>query len=344
MAKIALISENWTEPIEALAKSLKEQKHEVLFVTGRNTLIENTLDLQVLAYFKNWTAWEAIKLFPRLLSNPPEIWHFIFTNPQVEKPKSAHWAIAGLARSLPHRAVAASLYGSVLAVKDFSWKPFFRLCHFVTLGTRESLMSFKRRGFLTHHSAMEVLPPLLRTAEATDSAKILSDQVDRLTRALHPYFLIFSDRLPSELKQGKWLSPYRLLVLGTRSKSISLPHCFFLSEKLNAQELELLAKKSKAILVAFDDLSLLELIRIHNIAISTGAYLIVNPRQIELYPGLCIHKKTGWVIEPRIEDFKRLLNENPSLTLPLAKWNELIPNSIDSTMNELHRLYTQALR
>ena len=190
MAKIALISKNWTEPLAALIKALRDQRHEVLLITDRSTKINFEGEIEVLSYFKNWSAWEALKLFPRIFRDAPGIWHFVFTNPKTEKPKGAHWMFAGLVQSLPNSVVAASIYGSVLSTKGFSWKPFLHFCDFVTLGTRESLMSFKRRGIISPTSMMEVLPPLLGEEGMDIQNPNLAD-LPRLAEALYPYFLVF---------------------------------------------------------------------------------------------------------------------------------------------------------
>jgi hypothetical protein len=106
-------------------------------------------------------------------------------------------------------------------------------------------------------------------------------------------------------------------------------------------------QKSKALLLAFSDLSALELQRFFQLSIKTKTPIIIRPRQNDLFPGLVIQDRTGWVLQNGEASLRELLQNNPNLDLnlslePSANRN-LSHDLIDSSINELHRFYQRAL-
>ena len=76
MAKILLVCDKVTPTSWKLAQALKSQQHQVIFLTHRDALVENTEGIDFMAFFKNWSALEAARLLPTLVSMEPQIVHF----------------------------------------------------------------------------------------------------------------------------------------------------------------------------------------------------------------------------------------------------------------------------
>lgn len=335
MAKIAVITKDWNESARALALSLHQCRHDVTVITSKNLRIEETFPFPVLTAFKTWSSKEVLGFFPRFLGQAPEVWHFVFTDPQSERPGAGHWLLALLAKSLPRRVIAASLFSGV--TQSWRWAPFLKMCDITTLPTRESLMHMKRRGRLNPEAELEIFPPLLLGQTSTESAP--HSELESLIENLGSYLIIPSDRFPEGPEWDFVEDFHRFVILGPRRWQQKKRT--YISHSLLESQLERLLLSSKALLIAFSDLSPTELMRCHQWAEKTGKPVIASPRQAEALPGLCVHQKTGWVLDRGIDSLRTLLLENPDLNLPPWEHRPRSYSLMDSCMNELNRLYSK---
>lgn len=337
MAKIALLSKKLNAQSLGLAQALKFHRHEVILITSASENVPDNLGYQVLTYFKSWSALEAIKFFPRILGQAPEVWHFVFSDLDVEKPTPAHWVLSQLARALPGRVVAASFYDSLFSMKRRQAQPFLRNCDIVTTATRENLMYLKRSSWLSKFCETEVLPPFV--TENGGSEEILIDQdLTQLIAASRPYLVLPSQKLPDldwELVLGK----VKLLVMGDRPER-ALPGVYYVGHNLTYQQLSEILKGSLGFLTAFDDFSVVELLRFQRLCAATKTPVIASARQSEALPGFCIHKRNGFQLT-NIEALYQLLLENPGLDLQSPLFESIKTDLTDSALNELNRLYAK---
>lgn len=335
MAKIAVITKDWNESAKSMALSLHQCRHDVTVITSKNTQIEESFPFPILTAFKSWSSLEVLHFFPRFLGQAPEVWHFVFTDPQGERPGAGHWLLALLAKSLPRRVIAASLFSGV--TQSWKWSPFLKMCDITTVPTRESLMHLKRRGRFSPEAELEIFPPLLLGQNTKNQSA--RHEIDHLIENLGSYLIVPSDRFHEGIEWDFIEEVHRLVVLGPRRWGQNKRT--YISQNLSEVDFERLLLSSRAMLIAFSDLSPVELMKCHQWAEETGKPIIASPRQAEALPGLCVHQKSGWVLERGIDSLRTILLENPDLYLP--SWDKR-PRSyslMDSCMNELNRLYTK---
>jgi hypothetical protein len=335
MAKIAVITKDWNESARALALSLHQCRHDVTVITSKNIQIEESFPFPILTTFKNWSSREVLQFFPRFFGQAPEIWHFVFSDPQSERPGPGHWLLALLVKSLPRRVIAASIFSGL--TQTWRWSPFLKMCDITTLPTRESLMHLKRRGRFSAEAELEIFPPLLLRQSQKSQAP--SSEIDNLIENLGNYLVIPSDRFPESPEWAFVEDFHRLVILGPRRWQQKKRT--YVSQNLSEADFERLLLSSKALLIAFSDLSPTELMRCHQWAEKTGKPVIASPRQAEALPGLCVHQKSGWVLDRGIDSLRTLLLENPELILPDWQKRPRSYSLMDSCLNELNRLYSK---
>jgi hypothetical protein len=316
---------------------LQFHRHEILLITSSDQEVPMGLEFQVLTYFKKWSALEAFKFFPRLLGQAPDIWHFVFTDSEKEKLRWGHLILAQLARALPGRVVAATFYNRALNLQAASTLPFLKTCEVVTTATRENLMYLKRKNWLSQFCETEVLPPYFLLSEESPAQDSDSDLAS-LAEAAHPYLVLPSGKLP----EGDWTpvtKKMNLIVCGPRPE-ISPPGVYFVGAQLSEGALSFLIGKSSGLITAFEDLSLIELLKFHRFCSHSRTPSLAHPRQTEALPGYCIPKRNGFLIQ-NLAQLIRLLAENPTLEITAPLFEPLQANLADSALNELNRLYSK---
>lgn len=337
MAKIALVTKNLSPQALGLARALQFHRHEVIVMTSATETVPDDLGFQVLTYFKNWSALEAIKFFPRLLGQAPEVWHFVFADTDTEKPQAAQWVLAQMARALPGRVVAASFYDSLLHFSSRQVMPLLKSCDIVTTATRENLMYIKRRSWLGKFCETEVLPPLI-PASSPQEGGLLDQDLKQLIEAASPYLLVPSQKLP-DLDWDLVLNKVQLIVCGQRPEKARNGVYYVGNDLTDGQFMEIL-KGSKGLLTAFHELSVVELLQLQRFCTLTQRPSIANHRQVEALPGFCVHKRNGFQVS-LVAELHHLLLENPDLELKSPLFEEIKTDLADSALNELNRLYAK---
>lgn len=337
MAKIALLTKKLSPQALGLARALQFHRHEVIVMTSATESVPDNLGFQVLTFFKTWSALEALRFFPRILGQAPEVWHFVFADTETERPGAAHWVLAQMAHALPGRVVAASFYDSLFNFSGRRALPLLKNCDIVTTDTRENLMYLKRNAWLSKYCETEVLPPFIETSHGANQTA-MDEDLKQLVQAAQPYLVISSQRLP-KLDWDLILGKVQLIVCGQRPDR-SAEGIFYVGHDLgDSQFLEIL-RGSSGLLTAFDDLSLVELLRLQRLCAVSRTPILGSLRQAEALPGYCVHKRNGFQISS-ISALHQLLMENPKLELQAPIFEALKTDLADSALNELNRLYAK---
>lgn len=354
MAKIALISEHLSPQTLGLAQALTFHRHDVMIITSAGEEVPDGISYPVLRFFKTWSAWEALKFFPHMLSQAPDIWHFVFAGEAHEKalPKMAHLILAQLAKALPRRVVASSFYDSLYQTPARKVAPMLKSSDIVTTATREQLMFIKRRSWIKNFCETEVLPPFaLHTSENEEN--ILDPDLVKLVQSMSPYLLIPNERLNPNLSEDshfiRLLSQKKLLVCGSRQnmkiKQLGLqsshPEIAFVGSRLTEAQQAYLLKNSQGLLIAFEDFSAIELLQFHRLGSKAKKALITTRRQAEALPGIALHGKNGFVLDQGLSSLLQLLSDNPELKLQEESFQSVSSDLTDSALNELNRLYSK---
>lgn len=337
MAKIALLTKKLTPEALGLAQALQFHRHEILMVTSADETVPDNLGYQVLTYFKSWSAFEALKFFPRLLSQAPIVWHFVFTNMKEESPTPAHWVLGNMARALPGIVVASSFYDSLFKIPSYQALPFLKSCDIVTTETRESLMYLKRKSWLNRFCETEVLPPFINSNNSGENEMVDSDLKQLLTAA-SPYLVLPSEKLP-DLDWELILNKINLVVCGDRP--LKTPKgIYYVGHSLTDSQFSEILHHSRGLVTAFDDLSMVELLKYHRLCSKNRTITIASPRQTEALPGFCVHKRNGFLLN-QLSQLNLLLQENPLLEVHSPLFETIKTDLADSALNELNRLYSK---
>lgn len=338
MAKIALLTQKLTPEALGLARALKFHRHDIILITSANEIVPDGLDYQILTYFKSWSAFEALKFFPRILGQAPEVWHFVFSKAGSERPTPAHWILAQLVRALPGRVVAASFYDSLFEISKARLMPFLKSCDIVTTATRENLMYLKRKSLLQRHCETEVLPPFV-IPTANDNEQIVDEDLCQLIDAASPYLLLPSEHLPSDLDWTSILGKVQLLVCGSRPER-SPEGVFYIGRQMPTGHFQEILSRSLGLLMAFEDLSVVEMLNFQRMASQSKTPILATARQAEALPGLCVNKRNGFLIQD-LSQLYQLLQDNPKLDLHAPLFESVKTDLADSALNELNRLYSK---
>ena len=347
MAKIAIISQNVNPQVLALAEGLLNQRHDVRLITSYASDIPPISQLEILACFKKWNWLEALQLIPRLLKNPPDVFHFVIQD-SSEKPKIAHHLIQQFARSA-QRACVVTLGTAKIEFNSFKFfrsTDFLKGSHSLIVPSREVLMYLKRKALIAADAKTEVILPFRinssNSADAKTELKALTEQCLKW----QPYLLIPSQPkkqiVEALLAMTKKLG-LRLIFIGERSERV------FTDLRLNTLSnpsplaLEVLTQHARAVLVATHEYETAELMSWQKYCSAYSVPMIAHRRQCEMIPGLCLQDKNGFILEQVYDDLKRLLDLNPQLQIRnfIKPRDQLTP--IDQSLNEINRLYASSI-
>jgi len=222
----------------------------------------------------------------------------------------------------------------------------------VTTSTREQLMFIKRKSWIHNFCETEVLPPFLASSEQMLKTEIDQD-LSKLLNSMQPYLLVPSERLNPILTEdplfAKFLQSKKLIVCGSRPvmkiKQLGLQslqsEIAFVGKQASDIGMYHLLEKSKALLIAFDNYSAIELLHFHQLCQQTKTPILASSRQAEALPGLCIHGKNGFILDQGLSTLLQLLQENPDLKTIDTNYPLLTADLTDSALNELNRLYSK---
>ena len=344
MAKIALISKDLQPQVINLATQLSTHRNEVIVMTSRHCEIPENLPIQVIRPFQKWSALEALRLFTRLMGNMPEVFHFVFTNAN-QTPTMAHFVLGQILQPIPGRVVASSFFHSPNELSHFRMKLFLRGHHLVTWGTSAHLIHARRELALSNRSITEVIPPL--SNENLQSTENHSSQMEQLLNSLGNFLLVpgSPDDFYKKFKKGELFLEHKLKLVFLSERPEAKRHqleVFYLGNPVGVDLLYAI-QKSRGILLAFSDLSLLELQQFYQWSRLTGTPLLVRPRQTEMHHGIVTENKTGWILESGEHSLRELLRNNPELRIQRKQDQQPMLDLVDSTMNELNRLYHKAI-
>lgn len=339
MAKIALITENLTPHALDLAKALHQQKQEVILISSQSEKEKAPSNISVRFPFRSWSIKEALRALPSLISENFDVWHFLFTH-EDNHPKLSHWLMAALAKTIPHKIVVSSFNGKQ-NFRNLKDEKFLSLMDLSLFPERSLLMDLKRKHRFANNSLTEILPPIDIFPAVTENTRLIREESYHLLQQLRSFIL-----LPHEPPKFSWFkhSPVDLLVLQEKPKETLFAQSnatsrLFYTGNLSLEEQALFFSKAKALCLIYNDYSALDLQKYHRISEQFQLPLIVRKQQTEIYPGLCWQDRSGWIFADHDDGLQKLVVTNPDLKLAEAFANYPHNELIDSTLNELVRLY-----
>ncbi len=348
MARITLITRHLGPEVLTMAKSLAAQQNEVLILTSKDNSIPPHFKVPIFTPFLKWNVLEVLRLFPRFFSQMPDVVHFIFSRPDDE-PGVAHWLLAQMFQPVPRRVIASSFFHPPSKMNNhlnkFKLQEFLRNCHVVTHGAHGHLLQMRRLLPKLNVPVMEIIPPLAEIPSNIEAAPV-SDTL-RLVQSLGRYLVVpgTPEDFYSRAKKSELIfsEPLQILFLGSRKESRKADlSCFHLGET-SPNDLFYVLQNSSGLLLAFSDLSVLELQQYSTWCSKTKTPILARPSQNKLSPGLVHDAKTGWILEDDEKSLRDLLLLNPQLKTNKKPDEEPSFNLVDSTTNTLNRLYYKAI-
>lgn len=366
MAKIILLSQHLNSTSWQLAKALKSQQHEVVLMTSYGEVPpENANGIEIMAYFKRWTALEGLRIIPGLFGLQPQILHVLL---EEDRMNGAQIVLSTFAKSHPSCVLTTSLLHIRHGLtRRNPVRYLIEESDIITCATVENLGQLRGLNVRSTRQGRGILPPVLDLKQAhPDSAEDAELQrfIENLTQGdfiilpfREPHFRPYSE---SFLRLRTIAAKYKVVLWG------SYAHWSLRDRKKFAAWMEeygcgahwavtgdmdpsisrTLLQKSTALVLAGLSLTPIEMTEYVLRAIQNHTVLIIDSKQASVHSDLWKNGVNCWVLQ-----FEHLQKELIKL---LAKHSLKLPETLsdqfsqerhlmDSSLNELNRLYNRAL-
>lgn len=367
MAKIILVSKQVHSTAWQLAQALRAQQHEVVLLTSHGESPRDESSIEFMAYFKKWSALEGLRIIPALFGVQPQILHLVLDEDQMTP---AQAVLSLFAKSHPTCVLTTSLLDIRRGLKRRNpVRYLIEESDIVTCPTIEGLGQLRGLDVRSTRQGRGILAPVLEFGEAP-SAEFSAEHQDeiRLLEQLskEPYFVLpFREKnfdpesaafehirtLAQRHKVVLWGS-YSHWSLRDRKKFASWMEKFECGQRwvmtgsMPLNNSRLLLEKCEAFVLAGQHFSPVEMTEYYMRAIQAQAVLVLDSKQISVHSDLWRNAVNCWVLNAHHiqRDLVKLLSK-PNLKLPETLSEELALDRhlIDSSMNELNRLYNRAL-
>ena len=368
MSKIVLVSKKLNNSTWMLAKGLRSQSNEVIILTSRNEVPpeDDTAQIELMTYFKEWSFGEAVKLLPTLIGSDISIMHLLMEEQRVH---GAYVVLSTFAKKNPRCILSISFFNSVKRISRKSPLKFLvERSDIVTLPTPDAMSSLRGLRMTNKYQGRLVLSPVLPSLPLRHEisfSEIVSDIAFETssTRNTKPKALIYFNQSEFNPDSKFYRSlqllseKYHLIFWGTnsqwplreRKKFATWISGFsqkwqFLHVHSIEEDIKYLSSHDM-IFLSFTDMSLLKLAETMALGLGSKASLILDNSQTGVYAGLWRNGKNCWILQDskNLDDLESLLNQKTDL--PYPKPQDLGNNQqlIDSSLNELNRLYNKAL-
>ncbi len=366
MAKIALVTKSLTGTSWQLALALKTQQHEVLIITSHGEVPPSEGDIQVWGYFKRWSALEAARLLPRLFLQHIQILHLIL---HEDRMNAGQAILSAFARSHPLCILTTSLLHIKRGLKRTN--PVRYLVEgsdIVTCPTTEALGLLRGLNVKSPRQGRGILPPLLNLQDSLQTSTPLGEQDSDLPTNLlikdaivYPFRETHFDEASKSLRHLELIKAQHPLLLWGSLQDWSLrdrknfaawmkkrenTNLWAVTGELSQTQLQTVFKNVRALFLAGLDLTPHELTDYYLKAIHHHLALVIDDRQARLHFDLWKNAVNCWIL--RLDSFDQDLRQwldKKDIQLPESLSENLMRNRhlIDSSFNELNRLYNRAL-
>ncbi|WP_374034900.1 hypothetical protein ACES2I_03285 [Bdellovibrio bacteriovorus] len=365
MAKIILVSKHVNATSWQLAQALKAQQHEVVLLTSYGETPRDTSGIEFMGYFKKWSFLEGVRIIPGLFGLQPQILHVLLDD---DKMNAAQMVLSTFAKSHPTCVLTTSL----LNIKNGLSRrnPVRYLVEesdIITCPTVETLGQLRGLDVRSNRQGRGILPPVLdlkteQNDEAIDSSEL--PLIANLKKS--PYVVLpfnetrFNPDSDYFLRLRAVAQKYKVALWGTYAHwtlrdrkrfaawmaEFQCADRWVLTGPLSAPVTQQLLSGSTALMLAGQNFTPVEMTEYYLRAIQSHAVLILDTRQTSVHSDLWKNTINCWVLNHSQlqKDLIKLLSKS-HLRLPESLSEKLAEDRhlIDSSMNELNRLYNKAL-
>lgn len=366
MAKIILVSESLNSTSWQLAKALKSQQHEVVLMTSYGEVPpENSNGIEIMAYFKRWSALEGLRIIPGLFGLQPQILHVLL---EEDRMNGAQMVLSTFAKSHPSCVLTTSLLHIRRGLNRRNpVRYLIEESDIITCATVENLGQLRGLNVRSTRQGRGILPPVLDLKKAhPESAEDeeLQRFVDSLTK--NEFIIIpfresrFRPHADSFLRIRTIAAKYKVVLWGSYS------HWSLRDRKKFAAWMDEygcgpnwavtgdmdpvisrpLLQKSTALVLAGLTLTPIEMTEYVLRAIQNHAVLVIDSKQASVHADLWKNGINCWVLQYdqlQKELIKLLAKNSLKLSETLSDQFSQERHLMDSSLNELNRLYNRAL-
>jgi len=367
MAKIILVSKHVNATSWQLAQALKSQQHEVVLLTSYGEAPEfNTNGIELMAYFKRWSLMEGLRIIPGLFGLQPQILHILLDE---DKMNAAQIVLATFAKSHPSCVLTTSLLNIRYGLSRRNPVRYLvEESDIITCPTVEALGQLRGLDIRSTRQGRGILPPVLDFRNSHESVKYSEEDEDQLLNRLtnEPYVVVpfreerFNPEGDAFIRIRTLAQKYKVVLWGTYShwpvrerkkfsawmEAFQCGHRWTVTGLLPAHLSHALLEKSAAFVLAGQNLTPVEMTEYYMKAIQSHAVLVLDSRQTSVHSDLWKNAVNCWVLNhSRLQQDLVKLLAKPHLKLPESLSEQLAEDRhlIDSSLNELNRLYNRAL-
>lgn len=367
MAKIILVSKNVTATSWQLAQALRSQQHEVVILTSRNEEpLGHLHGIEFMAYFKKWNFVEGLKIIPGLFGLQPQILHLVLDEDRMN---AAQMVLSTFAKSHPSCVLTTSLLNIRYGLRRSNPVRYLvEESDIITCPTVETLGQLRGLNVRATSQGRGILAPALDFRNDTlaeiyadgSEARLIADLADNAYFVVpfrEPRFnpnsknLIRIRTLAQKHKVALWGS-YSHWSLRDRKKFAAWMVQFGCEDRwvvtgsMPTHLSKILLEHATAFVLAGQKFTPIEMTEYYMRAIQSEAVMILDSRQTSVHSDLWKNTVNCWVLdhEHTHRDLVKLL-ARPHLRLPevLSEQRAQGSHLIDSSLNELNRLYNRAL-
>lgn len=366
MAKIILVSKHVNATSWQLAQALKSQQHEVVLLTSYGEIPpQDTHGIDFMAYFKHWSLLEGLRIIPGLFLLQPQILHILLDE---DKMSAGQVVLSTFAKSYPSCILTTSLLNIRRGLNRRNLVRYLiEESDIITCPTVEALGQLRGLNIRSKGQGRGILPPVLNLRADPDMKSSDDDESHLLEVMTRGPFIVIPFREPhfdpeaDSFERIRTLAQkYKVVLWGTYSHWSLRDRKKFASWMDNFQcgknwtitgplPLSLsqpLLKQTTALCLAGQPFSPAEMTEYYMRAIHCHTPLILDSLQTSVHADLWENSVNCWVLNSHHlqKDLVRLLGR-PHLRLPENLSEQLAEDRhlIDSSLNELNRLYNRAL-
>lgn len=367
MSKVILVSKHIDSTCWSLALALKAQQHQVVLLSSYGEVPPQSISgIEIMSYFRRWSALEGLRIIPGLFGLQPQILHLLLDD---DKMNAAQIILSTFARSHPTCVLTTSLLHIRFGLtRRNPVRYLIEESDIITCPTVESLGHLRGLNVRSPRQGRGILPPVLDLQNSisddgvsdedfislmgkfTDSNYVVIPFREQKFLPLTPYFQRIQ-LLASKYNIVLWGS-YSHWSLRDRKKFATWmeqargENSWTLTGFISSSHSKIFLAKSKALILAGQSFSPLEITEYYLRALQNKATVVIDSVQSSVHAGLWQDGRNCWILKESNlnREFSKLLaKSNLSLPQDLTIEEANSRHLIDSSLNELNRLYNRAL-
>lgn len=366
MAKIILVSRKLNATSWQLAKALKAQQHQVVVLTSHGEFPdEETNGIELMSYFKKWSLMEGLRIIPGLFGLQPQILHLLL---EEDKMNAAQVILSTFAKSHPTCVLTTSLLNIRRGLhRRNPVRYLIEESDIITCPTVEALGQLRGLDVRSTRQGRGILPPVL-SPRPENTVSVYDEEEDALFQHLaqKPYIVLpfqephFAPESAAFVRLRAIAQKYHVVLWGSYSgwslrdrkrfaawmKEFQCEYHWTVTGSLDPVVGQKILEKSTAFFLAGQQFSPVEITDYYMKAIQGHCVLILDSKQSSVHSDLWRNGTNCWILDHQHlqRDLVKLL-DRPHLKLPECLSQQLAQDRhlIDSSLNELNRLYNKAL-